>query len=74
MRAANLRLLAEREHQRRGFTEMQQLLEETGLMFGWSVYVTDCVGNKKVVVVRLPGGKDPRVFPVFEGTGTEGAP
>ena len=71
VRVANLRLLAEREHRRRGFTEMQQLLEETGLMFGWSVYVTDGVGNKKVVVVRLPGKNEPRFYPLSGVAGVD---
>lgn len=71
VRAANLRLLAEREHQRRGFTEMERFVRETGLMFGWSVYVTDSAGNKGVLMVRLPGGPDPRVFPVFGDPGAQ---
>ena len=72
VRAANLRLLAEREHQRRGFAEMERFVKEAGLMFGWSVYVTDGAGNKNLVMVRLSGNNQPRVFPLFGDAGAEG--
>ncbi|MCE2470188.1 MAG: HAMP domain-containing histidine kinase [Dehalococcoidia bacterium] len=68
VRAANLRLLAERERQLRGLAEMERFVKEAGLMFGWSVYVTDGAANKNLVIVRLSGGDQPRVFPLLGDT------
>ncbi|MDE2765029.1 MAG: ATP-binding protein, partial [Chloroflexota bacterium] len=73
VRAANFRLLAEREHQRAGFVEMARSVREAGLMFGWSVYVIDGAGNENLVMVRLPGGNQPRVFPLFGDPGAAAA-
>ena len=73
IRAANFRLLAEHEYRRRGFNEMLQLMEQTGLMLGWRVYVTDGAGNKKLVMVRISGSNQPRVFPLFGDPGADAA-